>query len=695
MSERQYWIPFLSDNVYRLTGVGSQTPLPQVRQAVKRVEAGLRVGINPEVPLSTLLGDEEIKNLTIHLQQISSDATRYICHKLLWFLDWSSDGINLQSVEDVVDNARCDSKLFAHQSDFLYNFFCFLENHDSESLEDSIAAFDSWYNDESSDDYFVSLISSELNISDSLARESLYDAQQIVAKTVLETSVNIAIGYLEHGDFLVGKQVLSVIVNSPLEDDWEDAVLMKVSNYAFPIINRIQEITRTYQNWHPSFTDPLAQDCEKLMSLVELLRGRVAQAREWESAVQAWIDKLAVSMSNYAVQQVNEILNRLPAIQFSSNQTKINTLIELHARLQQAQQIIRQALSKKTSTDVKQNLSRILTETQQLIAQLPPIPASSSSPSYQPSGRNAPVLDEELWHRRFSEAARSRNAYQPDPVESCLFFIFYRILFFVIIILLLGLCSSFRSCSSSGSSGDIQESVPYQVADNSHDSMEYIHLVSLANDAFNSRRYSEASQNFAKVIRLSREKGFLMSEDVYYKYGVALENSRNRSTALWAYQTYLTRNPTGEYASEALKKLEKLGIVSRPKTGQSPLGRGVYSGYSEIVIDNQTDRDALVKIVKLGSSRHQVIRNLYVRAGSSARATQIPQGEYTVKVAYGKAWDKKRKKFLLEKSFSKSETFTIEEYRSGFAIHYSETTITLHEVLGGNFSFHAINESQF
>lgn len=680
MQTRQYWIPYLSDNVYRLTGLGSKSSLPQVRQAVKRIEAGLRVGITPEVPLSALLGEDEIKNLSTHLQQVSSDMLTYICHKLFWFLEWVPEGINIQSVDEVIEGVPEGSDLFAHQSDFLYNFFCFLRDHDPEALEDSILSFDDWYNDESSDNYLVEMISKDLSIPTSTARELLYEAQHTVAKTVLEASVNIAVDYLEGGNFSVGREILSVVVNSPLEDDWEDAVLMKVSSYVNPIVSRIQATLRTYQSWKPGFVDPHAQDCEKVISLVQLLRGRVTQAREWESVVQAWIDKLAVSMSNYAVEQVNEVLNRLPAVQFASNQTKIETLKQLRARLQSAQQIIKQALNQKVSDDVKRHLSSVLSDTQQLLAQLPPIPVVPNNTGTR-IGRDVYRYQEHHQHTAsITGAGNSR-----------LIFMFRIIFLFIAITPFISLCFLPITCATD-SENNLQG---LSIHDSTSVSAEYSKILQKANNLFLSRKYLEASQTYAKVIRIARDSGFTLPEDVYYKYGVASENTRNRSTAIWAYQTYITRNPDGTYAPNALRKLEKLGVISRPRTGQSPLGRGIYSGHSEIVIDNQTDRDALVKIIRLNGGKHQLVRNLYVRSGSKGRARQIPKGEYIVKVAYGKGWDKKKKKFLMYKSFSKSEPFVIVEYHSGFSIQYSVITITLHKVYGGNFSFQDIRESEF
>jgi hypothetical protein len=70
-------------------------------------------------------------------------------------------------------------------------------------------------------------------------------------------------------------------------------------------------------------------------------------------------------------------------------------------------------------------------------------------------------------------------------------------------------------------------------------------------------------------------------------------------------------------------------------------------------------------------------------------------GQYVIKVAYGEVWDRKNKKFLLNRSFSMSQPFDIIERHTGYGVEYSIITITLHKVVGGNFAFEPIDEGQF
>lgn len=688
MSNGQYWIPYLSDNVYRLAAQGSQTTISQLRQVVKRIEAGYKVGITPKVPLANLLGISEVGNISAHLKQVSADPAALACHKLLWFFNWIPDGLELDNVSSIVNGVSQDNYFQAHTY-FLHNLFVFLDSHDADAFEECLDYFDAWYSDGELDDYLIDLLAQDTGISSDLAQERLYEAQQIVAQTVLNTGVHIAIQYLESKDFETGREILSVVVNSPLDDDWKDVALSRVSEFVRPLANRVKATTENFRSWQPEHKDPHVQDCEKIRSLLRLLKGRVTEAIEWESVVQGWIDKQALAMANYAVEQINELLETLPRVRFSSMQEKLRVLSDLHNRLRLSQKILEQALSKQPSPQVRRHISGLLEQTKEIISQLPPVPSSplslfsSSQSESQLRTRSAGRPTQE----RLSPSSSSQSESQSGSC-SCL----------IMLLLCLVLCFGIiRYCMSDNANSESDSNAAILAFQNDEWLEDYQELKAKADSFMKSGKYRQAKETYARAIRLARENKVSIQETdgIYYSYANALEKLGDRSTAIWAFRTYITKNPKGKYAASVFRKLEKYGVIKRPRTGQSPLGNGRYAGYSEIVIDNQAETDAFVKVIRVNNEGSEMIRNLYIRAGDSAKATRVPSGEYVIKVAYGKGWIPREKRFLLERSFSKSQSFIVKEYNYGNSVHSSSINLTLHKVVGSNFFFDEITENEF
>jgi uncharacterized protein (TIGR03000 family) len=131
-----------------------------------------------------------------------------------------------------------------------------------------------------------------------------------------------------------------------------------------------------------------------------------------------------------------------------------------------------------------------------------------------------------------------------------------------------------------------------------------------------------------------------------------------------------------------------------PSLGWAPWGPGIQTGNSVLTVENGTSTDALVRLVRLGA-REQLVRNFYIPAGRSFTASNVPPGDYVLRVAYGTDWDIGAGKFTSDRSFSQTEQFDVTEERTSTGIRYSRIRITLHKVVGGNFSSTPSSEEDF
>lgn len=142
---------------------------------------------------------------------------------------------------------------------------------------------------------------------------------------------------------------------------------------------------------------------------------------------------------------------------------------------------------------------------------------------------------------------------------------------------------------------------------------------------------------------------------------------------------------------------------NRLRTGSVPYTGEIRLGHSEITVDNGTDTDAVVRVVRFGESNQQKVRNFYVRSHDQFIAKRIPPGEYVLRVAFGTDWNPETRRFNYRKSFTETQTFTVEESVSTelredgevLRTRSSKLSITLHKVPHGNFQNHPINEEEF
>ena len=141
------------------------------------------------------------------------------------------------------------------------------------------------------------------------------------------------------------------------------------------------------------------------------------------------------------------------------------------------------------------------------------------------------------------------------------------------------------------------------------------------------------------------------------------------------------------------------------KNGSSPLnncfGKGRYSGPSWIEFRNDNNgTDAIVCLAR--NSDNKVIRNEYIRAGTSFRMSHIPAGSYYLKVFCGRDWNPTRPSACGTKGYFDSKQRFSESREKGDLIlitnngrSYTAGTMTLYTVAGGNTAQQSIDAGEF
>ena len=135
--------------------------------------------------------------------------------------------------------------------------------------------------------------------------------------------------------------------------------------------------------------------------------------------------------------------------------------------------------------------------------------------------------------------------------------------------------------------------------------------------------------------------------------------------------------------------------------GASPLdgcfGKGIYSGNATLTIKNGGNSDAIICLYSISDDR--TIRNEYVQKNSSFTMSNIAQGEYKIRVFYGNDWNPELENSCGTKgnfeTYVNFSEFDGTEYFEDSDRGFTNATITLYTVAGGNASSSAIDQSQF
>jgi len=135
--------------------------------------------------------------------------------------------------------------------------------------------------------------------------------------------------------------------------------------------------------------------------------------------------------------------------------------------------------------------------------------------------------------------------------------------------------------------------------------------------------------------------------------------------------------------------------------GASPLngcfGKGYSGGNATLTIKNGGSSDAIICLYSILDDR--TIRNEYVKRSSTYTISNIPQGEYKIRVFYGNDWNPNLKNSCGKKGNFESDInfseFDGTEYFEDSERGFTKATITLYTVVGGNASSSSIDQSKF
>jgi|GEM_PF-2716393 len=145
------------------------------------------------------------------------------------------------------------------------------------------------------------------------------------------------------------------------------------------------------------------------------------------------------------------------------------------------------------------------------------------------------------------------------------------------------------------------------------------------------------------------------------------------------------------------------------QTGDCPYeryyGKGKFNkqSLSELELINESGRDAVVLLCSRGNN---IIRNVFIKSGTTYKMKHIPSVECIIKVMYGHSWNKDKVNngnspkggFMADVSFSKTEwsdSFSFVPKKTAHSFNYPTYTVTLHKVINGNLQSEDISEEDF
>lgn len=304
---------YISDNPYRLLGVGSSTLQVELRQKANRAVQAAQVGLRPRVGLDRMFGDD-VRMCADIVRSVSNDPEKRTLYRIFWPLDYHQSDLSTGSINDIQTilaerkNARQspshsqtslfdddpeDKEPFADtQIRFLLSWYSFEATSASYHLANALTIFEDLYYDQDFDNRLFDLLESE---GDVVEIERVYNAESAAIRHLAESACKHAAEAWKGGRCSNAIDILKVASHSGIF--WENEYIDKaILNYIRPLGERQAETIRgmvstLQQSPTRVGLDGLVRQANDLSTLAQASATYIPDADGWDlvsgSAIQA------------------------------------------------------------------------------------------------------------------------------------------------------------------------------------------------------------------------------------------------------------------------------------------------------------------------------------------------------------------------------------------------------------------------
>ena len=165
------------------------------------------------------------------------------------------------------------------------------------------------------------------------------------------------------------------------------------------------------------------------------------------------------------------------------------------------------------------------------------------------------------------------------------------------------------------------------------------------------------------------------------------------------FTTTESSEPINSYENE-FESFTTISYSTGDRPYQSTYGKGSYDSQTQnsLLIRNGSSTDAVVFLERTNGRK---VRHVFIERGDNYTMTNIPGGEYVIKIMQGTDWNPEKDNgsgnpkggFMYYCSISKSESYDAFDYPYPSSGQYGQFEVTLYKVQNGNMQTEAINEN--
>jgi len=340
----------ISDNPFRLLGVGSSTPLQILRRKAEAVSRSAAVGLTVSIPLEAEFGAGGLSELAQSARSLANDPTMRTAYRIMWPLNDAAIPfiLNGDSISSKT-NFPADEII---QLNFLNAWYNFLG---LQSSENASVAFQHWSNLFRNYEFqhrLEVLLQEEDNLPIDVAHTRSLEAQELVLQYLFRSVVNFSINQWNEGKYQSAVKILDVINSCKITGILKSREVL-IHEAMEPVIEIGQRLSDEIQQHYTNVSDFTSgntvsppKELEQLEQLHKCLYSEPI-VKAWNEVIEEWYLAIGWKMRNAAIDLNNDEDDTEGALQLIKDALKLARDSELKNKLLADQEDLKKILSDK------------------------------------------------------------------------------------------------------------------------------------------------------------------------------------------------------------------------------------------------------------------------------------------------------------------------------------------------------------
>lgn len=650
----------LSRNPFRALGLSGQTSLSDLKAAVRKGIHAAKVGLAEPGSLDDVYGPADFEVIDSLVKSISADSNQLLICRLMWpaaLGRWeklgSGDSQCLLDPGPSPDSAKANYDLLkatleadwssrftvwtAHQLSFVFSWILFEQSSAPKKLAQALASFTWMSSCKEAIDTLSLQSAADSGTSQADHSAEVKKAIRECALMLIEQASSKAIIAMRTGDSELGLSICQVILDSPLDDEWEERGLSSLTSFASEVCDEVSTNAEELEDWNPSWKDPLSEKVEFISALERAFGRRHPAAARWRDVLIERRETVGILMRDYAIQAYNEK---------SDEEEAIRVLVMVKSM----------EVSQKFKERIDSDLAQLAENRASGVPRVPGLTKIRSAPSMSTfNGIGAMVFDV--------------GKCKVNPLYN------YSNQYLMILLPLFPLGRYLTQPSLGGKTfyGRLPWTLGMKIHLATSCALLFVGLPLLLNSA--------KEVTLADPVSSSPQSSSALGQ-------VAVESPpKPTETAEAALPDPAMIEPEEEKPPANPIRLVNGKNVLAPKR---PYGLG------RLTIKNKDGNADSVIILRNIATRDRAYRFVYLRSSKTVVLDRIAPGTYEVLIRQGTDWNSVDQKFNWQESLSKmDDTMEFKETKTSGGTKYSTWSLELQERVGGNASSSPLAEGEF